>query len=124
MLLAKEIKIQTMRKQREYIRNQLLKVAKSVDGDTAYCYMGHVFPEVIKYFEKEGFTVTKVQSELLSAITKGIPVYVFTIDDLVKLSEEELQQAEAYDYNKEITEKVSDEEGEDPFLGRIFGHQV
>lgn len=99
MLLAKEIKIQTMRKQREYIRNQLLKVAKSVDGDTAYCYMGHVFPEVIKYFEKEGFTVTKVQSELLTAMTKGIPVYVFTIDDFIELTEAELQQAENYDYN-------------------------
>lgn len=124
MLLAKEIKIQTIRKQREFIRKQLLETKKNKDGDTAYCYVGHIFPEVIKYFEKEGFTITKVQSELLSAMTKGVPVYVFTIDDLVKLSEEELQQAEAYDYEEQRAAKFRDEDDGDSFLEMIFGHQV
>lgn len=123
MLLAKEIKIQTIRKQREFIRKQLLKTKRSVDGDTSYCYVGHIFPEVIKYFEKEGFAVTKVQSELLSAITKGIPVYVFTIDDLVQLNEKDLQQAEAYDYEGRRTEETLDEEDIESFFGSIFGHQ-
>ena len=124
MLLAKEIKIQTIRKQREFIRKQLLKVARSVDGDASYRYVGHVFPEVIKYFEEEGFVVTKVQSDLLLAMTKGVPVYVFAIDDLVKLSEEELQQAEAYDYEEQRAAKFRDEDDGDSFLEMIFGHQV
>lgn len=124
MLLAKEIKIQTIRKQREFIRKQLLETKKNKDGDTAYCYVGHIFPEVIKYFEKEGFTITKVQSELLSAMTKGIPVYVFTIDDTIVLNEEDLQQAEAYDYKDRKTADTSDEGDIESFFEAILGHQA
>ena len=91
-MLAKELKIKTLKKQREFIQEQLSHADTRNDGDTAYRYVGHLYPEVIKHFESEGFVVTQVHSDLLSAMVKGLPVYLFTVGD-VELSEEELEQA-------------------------------
>lgn len=115
-MLAKELKIKTMKKQREFIQQQLSNVDTRDDGDTAYRYVGHIYPEVIKHFESEGFVVTQVNSELLSAMFKGLPVYVFTVGD-IKLSEEELKQAEAYEPKK--NEEDSDDDWTD-FLKGIW----
>ena len=96
-MLAKEIKIKTLKKQREFIREQLnVFPTNRSDGNSGYIYVGYIHPEVIKYFESEGFVVTCVKSDLLSALTKGMPVYLFTIGD-IELSEEELKQAEEYE---------------------------
>ncbi len=62
---------------------------------TVYMYTGHLHPEVIKYFEEEGFTITKLQSDILNLVTKGLPTYLFTVSDEIVLSDEELKEAEA-----------------------------
>lgn len=106
-MLAKEIKIKTLKKQRKFIEKQLKGITTCrEDGNDIYVYVGHVHPEVIKYFESEGFDVTIVRSEMFMALTKGMPAYVFTVGD-IKLTEEELKQAEEYDSENE------DDEGDD-----------
>lgn len=116
-MLAKELKIKTMKRQREFILRQLSNADNRDDGDTAYRYVGHIYPEVIEYFENEGFVVTQVNSELMSAISRGLPVYVFTVGD-IKLSEEELKRAEAYETKK--AEENFDKDLSD-FLKGIWG---
>ena len=96
-MLAKENKIKTLKIQREFIKRQLAQIPiQSRDGDPSYTYVGHIYPEVIKYFENEGFVVTLVESDILTALTKGKPVYLFTVGD-IELSEEELKQVEKYE---------------------------
>ena len=74
-MLAKELKIKTLKKQREFIEEQLSLADTRKDGDTSYTFVGHIYPEVIKYFEEEGFVVTRVpHSDMLTAATKGTPV--------------------------------------------------
>lgn len=115
-MLAKELKIKTIKKQREFIKKQLSHADTRKDGDTAYRYVGHIYPEVIAYFESEGFIVTKVESDMMTAMTKGLPTYLFVVGD-VKLTEEELKEAEAYE---------PEEDGEDDrelriaFIDEIF----
>ena len=101
-MLAKEIKIKMLKMQREFIENRLKKIpAERKDGDSSYVYVGDIYPEVINYFESEGFVVTLVKSELVQAFTKGKPLYIFTIDKNIALTQEELKQAEEYEENNE-----------------------
>lgn len=74
------------------------------DGNTVYRYVGHVLPEVVKYFENEGYDVKCFSSIEIIAMTKGYPLYLFTISDLVTLSDEELKQAEEYNYEDDNDE--------------------
>lgn len=116
-MLAKELKIKTLKKQREFIKNQLSHADVRKDGDTAYPYVGHIYPEVIEYFESEGFIVTKVESDLLTALTKGMPIYIFVVGD-VKLTKEEIQEAEAYELKSDNDD--SDDEIPD-FIATLLG---
>lgn len=110
-MLAKEIKIKTLKKQREFIEEQLKNIPEGRDdGDSAYSYVGYVYPEVIKHFEKEGFTVTNVNSDMMLVATRGLPVYLFTVGD-TELSKEELKQAEEY----KPVKKQKDVFDEDPY---------
>ncbi len=95
-MLAKEIKIKTIKRQREFITEQLASTVNREDGDCAYTYVGYIYPEVIQHFKSEGFTVKPVESDLMLAMTKGVPIYLFTVG--IGLSEEELKQAEEYYY--------------------------
>lgn len=99
-MLAKELKIKNIKRQREFIQEQIEKMLKhpNEDGNTAYPYVGYVFPEVIDYFKGEGFAVKRVNSEMLIAATKGVPAYLFIVSDEVKLSEEEMKEAEEVEY--------------------------
>ena len=116
-MLAKELKIKTLKKQREFIKEQLSHGDVRRDGDTAYRYVGHIYPEVIAYFESEGFSVKKVESDLMTALTKGMPTYIFVVGD-VKLTEEELQAAEAYETDADDDD--SDDDVPD-FIAALLG---
>lgn len=116
-MLAKELKIKNLRKQREFIEEQLSNANCREDGATTYRYIGNIYPEVIEYFEEEGFAVTKVQNDLLTAMTEGKPVYVFSVRDDLKLTDEELKEAEAYEVKKEY----APEEKADDFLEMLLG---
>lgn len=113
-MLAKEIKIKTIKRQREFIEKQLRRIStEHNDGDSAYSYVGYIYPEVIKHFENEGFIVTLLKSDMLLVATRGLPMYLFTVGD-IELSEEELKQAEEYELDDEEKED-DDEDGDDEF---------
>lgn len=91
-MLAKELKIKNLKKQREFIEERLDNLSCNQDGDTSYGYVGNVFPEVVAYFQAKGYSVQKHSSERMIALTKGLPVYIFTACD-VELSPDELKEA-------------------------------
>lgn len=105
-MLAKEVKIKNIKRQREFIKDQLEHRLnhQNEDGNTAYSYVGHVLPEVIDYFKAEGYKVERITSDMLTAATKGLPVYLFTISDEVVLNDEELKAAEEVEYEDDEEE--------------------
>ncbi len=124
-ILAKEIKIKNIRKQREFIEEQLSQMLDNPreDGSTAYRYVGQVLPEVIDYFTKEGFKVEHITSSgALTVSTMGLPVYLFTISDEVVLTDEELQEAEEVeiepddeempDFDRLLSSLLGDDDGD------------
>lgn len=96
-MLAKEIKIKNLKKQREFIRKQLANAAAMEDGDISYVYIGYIFSEVVEYFENEGFKVERIEDKLPIPLAKGRPAYLFTINDDIELTKEELEEAEVYE---------------------------
>ena len=61
--------------------------------------------------------VTKVESDMMTAMTKGMPTYLFVVGD-VELTEDELKEAEA----TEIEEEDDDSDDEVPdFIAALFG---
>lgn len=76
-MLAKEMKIRNLKKQREYIRKGLEDVATlQDDGDCSYVYVGHIFPEVVSYFESEGYRITQVESGIWQLIKYKIDISI------------------------------------------------
>lgn len=98
-MLARENKIKTLKKQREFIKKQLSNADKG-DGDTSCVYVGYVYPEVINYFKNEGYEVEKVELDKVGKLTVWRPIYIFYIGDDIKLTEEEMKQAEKYEPDK------------------------
>ena len=112
-MLAKELKIKTLKRQREFIEERLLHGYGREDGNTTYRYVGSVYPEVIKYFEDEGFIAEKIESNNLPNRMQGLPVYLFNIGD-IKLSEDELKEAES------IEIEIEDEDDSQPTFGDVM----
>lgn len=121
-MLAKDIKIKNIMTQRAFIMAQLSVMLESPreDGNSAYTYVGHIYPENRYFFRMEGFNVAKVESDMLMAATKGIPVYLFTPNDRIELTEEEFQEAEKYQRETEAKQR-REKAFADEFLGAIFG---
>lgn len=110
-MLAKDIKVGTLFQQRDFIEAQLKGALKPErDGDPSYSYIGYIYPENLDYFENEGYTVQNVcGSDVLTAITKGRPMYLFTPKTDLTLSEEELQEsAEAWEQKRTVRDQKDD----------------
>lgn len=104
-MLARDIKVKSILKQRSFIKNGLSLVHKHKDGDPSYPYAGHLYPENKQYFEDEGLTVRKEDSEAIKATTNGLPIWVFTPNDMViTLTEEEMEEAKKYEWPSVPTE--------------------
>ena len=87
-MTAKELKIRTMKLQRETIEALLN------EADDATCaFSGMIYPEVQKYFEEAGFEVLEVRSEKLLVENGGFPTFLITAAN-VKLTPEEKTSAE------------------------------
>lgn len=124
MLLAKILKIKTLKKQRNYIKRGIFSLASRGDaGDPSFRYTGYIYPEVIKYFETEGFDITVVKSDLVLATTKGKPIYIFTPKDNLELSEKEMEKAENFVETQVLNGQQDDTEttAED-LINSIFRH--
>lgn len=118
-MLAKELKIQNLKRQREFIKSriELLINEPSEDGDTALVYVGHVLPEVIAFLQGEGFCVNKVSSG--TAETRYLPVYLFTISDKTILDGDDGKRAEEVDCSCESGELGESGEELEAFLKRM-----
>lgn len=93
-MLAKDLKIKHIKLQREFlisVFNNMLNYPNG-NGNTAYVYEGYIFPEVIAYFQKEGFRINEITSDAKS--TACYPSYLFTISDDISLSENDQKAAE------------------------------
>ena len=116
MALQREIKISNLITQREFIKEQLEKVKNMNDGDPTYSYTGYIYPENIRYFEEiEGCVITKVESDMAKAFSKGKIVYCFMPKDDIVLTDEELQSAE------EVARKKKAEDAEEKANAEEFG---
>ena len=94
-MLAKEIKIQNVKKQRTFIEHQLTENSVvNKDGDISYSYVGYLFPEVRKFFENKGFVITDFISNEIAVHTQGRTIHVFTLSDELTLSDEDWEEAE------------------------------
>lgn len=89
-MLAKELKIKHLKEQREIIEKGLIR------SKGCYIYVGEIFPENIEYFESQGFEVSIIAVEMLEALRGGKTTWLISIDSELKLSEEEMKQAEEY----------------------------
>lgn len=108
-MLAKIIKIANIKKQREFIMQQLLNLSeKNTDGDISYLYTGYLFPEVRSYFETEGFKIEDFFNETTSPSAGFRTHHLFTISDELKLNDDEWNDAE--NYSKEDAFSDSDDE--------------
>lgn len=95
-MLAKKLKIRTLLRQRNYIEEQLNQIGNNEEVDPDYCHIGHIFQENIEYFKKEGFEITRVESDMFTAMAEGAPVYLFIPKDDIVLNKEEIKEAERY----------------------------
>ena len=102
-MLAKEIKIRNLKRQREFIKKQLDLTL--LNGNAAVSYVGEVFPENVEYFVDEGgFSIQKIDSERVLAENMGMPIWVFSARS-VELTPEELEKAESYDLEAALREQ-------------------
>ena len=121
-MLAKKLKIQNLKRQLEFIEEQLecMLSNPNVDGNATYRYVGHLLPEVIRHFEEEGFTITSIRSDSVISRTEGKTLYLFTISDDVTLNDDECTEAEAVE-----TGNNDDDESTNPvfkdLLTDLFG---
>ena len=111
-MLAREIKIANLKKQKEFIIKQLSTISKTnKNGDISYLYTGYLFPEVRYYFENDGFKIEDFFDE-----GNGFPIgHLFTIRDNLKLTESERKEAENFDYTAENNYSKSDEAIDDSY---------
>lgn len=131
--LAKDVKIQNLLVQRDYIASQLKSTKENPreNGDTSYIYIGHVFPENCDYFRREGYNVVTIKSDLLTALVHGRPVFLFTIGNDVTLTGEDLKLAQEAKGNKKDgndrpslpgeSNIHSDSPFSDDFMSKILG---
>lgn len=110
-MLAKIIKIANIKKQREFILDQLLTISEeNTDGDISYLYTGYLFPEVRSYFESEGFKIEDFFNEADAFSTDFRTHHLFTICDHVKLDDNECNEAENFDYSTDDDYLNSDDD--------------
>ena len=58
-MLAKEVKIKTILKQRSFIENGLSLAPHNKDGDPSFRYIGYLYPENARYFRNKGYDIWK-----------------------------------------------------------------
>lgn len=94
-MLAKEVKVNNLMRQRNFIKKALLARANAPDCDPSWSYIGQIFPENIDYFKEQGYKIDRFCSSQDLGLTLGKYIYVFNVSNDVKLSREEQKAAEA-----------------------------
>ena len=109
-MLGKELKIENLMIQREFIRKQLMQPNK--DGDPSYLYVGQLFLENIRYFEEEGMAITPITID--NSKFRGLPAYLFTCK-VFELNDDEMKESE-----KSLSRRRMEEEMEMVDMKDIF----
>lgn len=124
-MLAKELKIQNIKRQREYLKKTFKKLKHNPDddGDCTILYLGTLYPETISYLVTEGFCVKTLKSESTLALTNGYPLNIITISDDIKLSESERTKAESIDVKVHISD-IDDFDGFDDFIDDVTDTEI
>jgi len=118
-MLAKNMKIQTLMRQRYFIEKMIKASCKeNKDGNGIYVYKGIVYPENINYFTDEGFAIRVLDSERI-IIEYGAPYYIFYPKAEIELSEDEIQLSKEVIEPKNVN--IIDEFFED-FLKKEYGN--
>ena len=103
-MLAKELKIQSLKRQREFIESVFEKMLRNPpeNGDITFMYYGKIFPENISYFKENGFDVSCFTADSATnnrcQIPNSYPMYCFSISDDIVLTNEEMERAENVKY--------------------------
>ena len=110
-MLAKELKIKTLMKQRKYIEDMISNTQYNVDGDTSIVYVGKIYPENLAYFNAQGYAVDTYSSDDILKSAGGRPINLIYISNEVRLSKEEIERSQ--EINKEDEFKKNQEIKED-----------
>ena len=93
-MLAKELKIKTLERQKCFIEGMLRESAEKEDGNVCISYVGDIYEENIKYLEDEGFYIYREISSAAMAVTRGVPINIITINEnRVKLNLTEIEES-------------------------------
>ena len=94
-MLATDIKIAGLKRQKDFFKNCFKKLQKSprINGDSLIVYKGHLYPETMTYLITEGFTIKRFDSDVILASTGGYPIYHIFVDN-IKLSASEQTKAD------------------------------
>ena len=117
-MLAKEIKIGNIGRQRRDIRDELKKLnGRSIRSqeriDTLYIFFGDLYPENFKYFQDEGFSINQTKAiKNVGQYSIEVPAYIFSVGS-VKLSTEELKSVEINESMTTSLKKASDSSASD-----------
>ena len=87
-MLAKEIKLANIKKQKDVIEAGLRELLSNPRGRLEFKFVGDVCQEVVSWFEAEGINVRRVTVPELIAKNDGLPTWIFSAVD-VEISEEE-----------------------------------
>ncbi len=110
-MLAKELKIRTLMKQRNYIEDSINRSQYNVDGDTSIIYVGKIYPENLAYFKGQGYAVDTYSSDAILKSAGGRPINLIYISADVRLSKEEIERSQ--EINEEDDSKMNQESKED-----------
>lgn len=94
-MLAKEVKIQTLERQKQFLEKRLKEQRKRKNGDPTYIFRGYLYPENRQYFDREGYDIEDVKLTLTET------VHIFTPQDTVRLTPEEREESQKYAELKE-----------------------
>ncbi len=109
-MLAKEIKIRNLDRQRTAIKEQLSLAGNSTRGsergDTLCIFFGDLYPENFKYFQQdEGFSIHPTKAtKNIGQYSIEVPAYIFSVGS-IKLSAEELKRVGIIGIDEEDEDK-------------------
>lgn len=107
---AREQKIYLLVFQRRFLDELIVEsTEKSKDGDPSLRYVGYIYPENLKYLKEQGYEVTSIKNESLTANVGGRSVYMIKPMEIygnILISQEEIKESEHY---ADLLEKKNEE---------------
>lgn len=111
--LSVEMKIKLIKQQRDFLQEEISNLLTKIDGSLTVVYKGSIFIENYEWLEDQGFSVETIQAETIEWALKCPIINIITVDDdAMMLSNQELEEAEQFDFWEEI-ERLYEEQEQD-----------